>query len=749
MAAAPAVLISVDPTFGGPLSSWDSSPSVSGDGNIVVFTASPAPGLEFATDQVFVRNRGTGVTTGIPTAFPAILTSTRGVLSRDGCHVAFWGYADQVTTIIFIPFIGPITIVISPNQWDVYTWNRCVAGSAPVAVSTAADFPLLTNSGDQVGPLAISADGRYVAYVALPISVGSRVARIDTNATATEARLSNSPGGPNSIDISDDGTFIAMDGQVTISDTTQNVVTGWTPPCSTGGAAVLCNTELVSLDNGGQFLTGVNSNPSVSADGRYVAFSSDTPDLVGFPGGTPTSQVYVRDRAAKVTKLVTDTPGTPMDGRVDEPEISPDGTQIALQRRAPDTAPVAGDIAEVYVARSTSGYFDAAAFDLVSYGVNGAPTSQDSTVPSMSSNGRYVAFASFANDELSGVEMPIGQEVWLRDRPIAIDITPSIDFGTVDVGGQSAPKNAVITNTSGVAINIGSVTPPSVPFSITANTCVGLLQPGATCVVTMVFSPTVAGSASSSLNISGDGLSVTAALVGSGRAPNVPTPGSLTITPASANYGTATVGSSLPAKKFVVSNPGQTAVTFAGVGVSGAGAGQFTLGTNGCTGSLAGGASCTIEVGATVTKVGAMSATLGALGAGGQSAQAILRVKGSTVTIVLFNPTLKMNPGVVSPGQITAAVGSDFPPNIDVELAFTGEAPFATVHTDATGAFRFDYLLLRNGVRIGGREVVAIDQAQFSGVRAPLLIGLGTFRPSGFGSPAGSSGVRSLVSRGG
>ena len=141
-----------------------------------------------------------------------------------------------------------------------------------------------------------------------------------------------------------------------------------------------------------------------------------------------------------------------------------------------------------------------------------------------------------------------------------------------------------------------------------------------------------------------------------------------------------------------------------------------------------------------------MSATLGILGSGGQSAQATLRVRG---TLQLFAPTLKMNPGVVSAGEVTVAIGSGFPPNIDVQLAFFGETPFATAHSDAAGAFRYDFLILRNGVRIGGKQVVAIDQTQFTGVRAPLLIDLATFRPAGFSSPAFTSGVRSLVSRGG
>ena len=726
-AAAPAELISVDAVGGGPFGTWDSVPSVSGDGNVVVFSSTPAPGTEFGGSQwVYVRNRAAGTTTAVPLPAPFWDATVGGVVSRDGCHVAFWGHQ--------IAFF-------SAAQWDVYSWDRCSAAGT-LALINASDLPNLTAAGDTIGPLSISADGRYVAYTAQQSGVAPRIARIDTS-TSTEARMPGTVISAGSIDVSDNGALVAVGVRANIQPLTRDLVVGWDPACS--GRSKTCTAVFaISVSAAGFPAGGDSTGPSVSADGRYVAFSSNAADIVGLPG-SPTAQVYVRDLVAGVNVLITDTPGTAMDGRVEDPEISPDGSQIALQRRASDGAPVAGDIAEVYVARSTSGYFDTGVFDLVSYGVSGAPTSLDSTQPSMSSNGRYVAFASFANDELSGFGMPFDLNVWMRERPIALDITPTLDFGTIDVGGMSAPQNAVITNTSQIAINIGAVTPPDAPFSVTANGCAGALAPGQTCAVTIVFSPAAGGSASSSLTVSGDGLSVSASLVGNGRSPNVPTPGFLTIAPASANYGSAAIGAALPVKNFTVSNPGQTPVTIVGVGLGGSGADQFAIGTNTCTGSLAGGASCTVDVGATVTRDGSMSATLGIAGSGGQSAQATLRVRG---TAQLFTPELLMNPGVVSGGEITAAVGSGFPPDIDVELAFRDEAPFGTVHTDAAGAFRFDYLVLRNGIRIGGREVVAIDQPQFTGVFAPLLIDLATFRPAGFSSPAFTSGVRSLVSRG-
>ncbi|MGZ4725982.1 MAG: choice-of-anchor D domain-containing protein, partial [Ilumatobacteraceae bacterium] len=676
----------------------------------------------------YVRNRATNTTETIPglpvefTEFPGIANAK---VSRDGCHVAFWGrdYYDYAA-----------------GRWNIYSWNRCANGGAAIV-----GFNVDPNPNDFPGPLDVSADGRYVAYVATPAG-GPHIARIDTVA-ATESVLPINPGytGADSISISDDGKFVAVGEQRAAGFVPAAYqVVGWKPPC-----AATCTTEVVSLGSTGQPLSGFNDFPSVSADGRYVAWVSDTSDILGSP--SPSNQVYVRDRVGGVTKLVTDTPGKPMIPTgigVGEPDISPDGTQIAL------TEEDQFETSEVWVAHTTSGYFDTASFDLVSVGVSGAPISGGAGAgePSMSSTGRFVAFSSSANDQLSGGTVPLGAtQVWLRTRPIQLGSTPTLSFGTVDVGSQSPPQNAVITNTSLAEVNLGAVSPPGGPFAITANTCAGVLPAGASCAVTLVFKPTSAGPASSSVGVTGEGLSVTTSLTGTGRTPTsttttttVPTAGSLKVKPTSANFGSAPVGTSLPSKKFVVTNPGQTAVTITNVALGGDGQDQFAVPTNGCTGALAPAASCTIEVSATVTREGLLTATLTVQASGGQSATATLRLGGE------FSPTLKMNPGVVAAGEITLAIGADFPPNTDVQLSFSGETPFATVHT-VDGTFSYPYLVLRNGVRIGGRQVIAVDvqQPSLNVLPAPLLIGLATYRPSGITNPAITSGVRALVTRGG
>ncbi len=721
-AAGPAELISVDPNTGGALASSNGGPSVSGDGNFVVFSSFfvlGQPDLLFQED-VFLWNRADGSTVHMPQptlTFPSetLAGTNGGVISRDGCHVVFWGkyFFDRPA-----------------GEWNIYEWNRCVAGSISVQIAGG-----VLDDSAFTQPLAVSADGRYVAYIATQASgLPPLVARIDTT-TGLESVLIHPYTNVFSLDISDDGRFVALAGQRTIAGVFTTQIMGWTAPC-----AATCTTEIVSVNSAGQTASGFSSNPSVSADGRYVAFDSDGTELGGFPPGGA-NQVYVRDRVAGVTKLVTDTPGQQMEPTglgVSAGEISPDGSQVAV------TQTDGSETSQVWVAHSTSGFYDTSVFDLVSFGVNDQPVSNGANSPSMSSTGRFVAFTSNSSVELSGGTVPdFNSHVWMRERPVALDITATLNFGTIDVGSQSPPLNAVVTNTSGVVINISSVTPPGSPFIITGNSCGGVLPAGGSCVITVVFRPTAAGSASSSITVSGDGLSVTASLVGVGRP--LATAGALSINPTAANFGTAGIGATLPARDFVVTNPGQTAVPFSGVSLSGAGADQFAIVTNTCTGSLGPGASCTISVSATVTREGSFSATLSVRGTGGEATQATLRVRG---TAQVFTPELVMNPGVVSPGEVTVAVGSGFPPDIDVQLAFADEPPFATVHTDASGAFRYDYLIFRNGIRIGGREILALDQPQFSGVFAPLLIALATFRPSGFASPAFSAGIRSLY-RGG
>ncbi len=95
------------------------------------------------------------------------------------------------------------------------------------------------------------------------------------------------------------------------------------------------STERLSVaDGGGQVTTGdVVSNPAVSADGRYVAFSDSGP--VDPAAGSGVDGVYVRDRAAPGhTVLLSRGAGGSANGASDDPSISADGRYVAFDTSA-------------------------------------------------------------------------------------------------------------------------------------------------------------------------------------------------------------------------------------------------------------------------------------------------------------------------------------------------------------------------------------------------------------------------------
>ncbi|MCY2987972.1 MAG: S8 family serine peptidase, partial [Planctomycetota bacterium] len=269
---------------------------------------------------------------------------------------------------------------------------------------------------------SLSDDGQFVAFT----SSASNLVSGDTNnaqdvfvfdrqnrtlervSTAADGTQGNSASGYNdAASLSADGRFVAF------MSTASNLVPGDT----NGQWDVFVfdrqnrTLERVSLASDGTQGNGYSQSASLSADGRYVAFVSGASNLV--PGDTNGgSDVFVFDRqnhALERVSLASD--GTQGNGYSYSASLSDDGRFVAFWSGASNL--VLGD---------TNGQPDVFVFDRqnrtlerVSLGSDGAQGNSSSTYPSLSADGRFVVFMSYASNLVPG-DTNNCEDVFVFDR---------------------------------------------------------------------------------------------------------------------------------------------------------------------------------------------------------------------------------------------------------------------------------------------------------------------------------------------
>src|SRR3989440_135688 len=176
-------------------------------------------------------------------------------------------------------------------------------------------------------------------------------------------------------------------------------------------AAQQASTKRVSVDSLGAQGIGDSEGPSISAHGRFVAFYSSAANLVA--GDTNGARdVFVRDRkTGKTTRVSVDSHGAQANGDSVAASISADGRLVAFLSSASKL--VGGDTngaRDVFVrdrkARKTR---------RVSVDSHGAQGKGASFVPSISANGRFVAFSSVASNLVAGDTNTVS-DVFVRGR---------------------------------------------------------------------------------------------------------------------------------------------------------------------------------------------------------------------------------------------------------------------------------------------------------------------------------------------
>ena len=413
--------------------------SASADGRYVAFESHSSNLVPRDTNDaadIFVRDRQTGKT-------ERVSVNTAGqegndasylpTISADGRYVAFQSFSSNLVA-------GDTNA-----SWDVFVRDRQTGKTQRVSLNTAGQ----EGNGGSVGP-AISADGRYVAFESASwnLVAGDTIGLYDVfvrdRRTGKTERVSLNTAGQKGNGVSDipsisaDGRYVAFesDSSNLVAGDTNGVYDVFVRDRQTG------KTERVSLNTAGQEGNSVSRSPSISADGRYVAFWSDATNLVeGDTNGT--YDVFVRDRQTGKTERVSlNTAGQEGNGVSVGHSISADGRYVAFDSSA--TNLVAGD---------TNGLFDvfirdrqAGKTERFSLNTAGQEGNGDSVAPSISADGRYVAFNSGAINLVEG-DINGCSDVFVRDRgpqgPPPVD-RPFSELFFAALGADGNPASGVL-----------------------------------------------------------------------------------------------------------------------------------------------------------------------------------------------------------------------------------------------------------------------------------------------------------------
>src|SRR4051812_344536 len=103
-------------------------------------------------------------------------------------------------------------------------------------------------------------------------------------------------------------------------------------------ASAATSTSLISVSGTGGPTNGISHEPVLSADGRFVAFTSNASDIV--PGDINGFEVFVRDLMSGTPKRVAvDATGNQATRASMRPEMSADGRFVAFESIAPNLVP--------------------------------------------------------------------------------------------------------------------------------------------------------------------------------------------------------------------------------------------------------------------------------------------------------------------------------------------------------------------------------------------------------------------------
>ena len=225
----------------------------------------------------------------------------------------------------------------------------------------------------------------------------------------------------------------------------------------------------------------------------------------------------------------------------------------------------------------------------------------------------------------------------------------ALTFPDTNTGQLSAAQTVTLTNSGGVDLTSIAIS-VSGPFQQT-NACTANLVAGSSCAISVQFAPTTAGSdQTGTLTVNDILLTQTVDLNGTGIAAPV-----LAVSPTSLTFTGQTAGVASSPQTLMVSNTGSASLANVGFQITGASAASFSIGTTTCGATLAGGASCAVQVIFTPLAAGGSTAALvvSSSTAGVAAVSVPLTGTGQTLSGLNVSPAQLTFP-LVAPGNLSA-----------------------------------------------------------------------------------------------
>ena len=501
---------------------------------------------------------------------------------------------------------GSVTIGASSGSQSYTVTNTGLAASGPVAVSiTGTDAGDFTLTPGTCGAQIAAGSSCTVSVVFSPTAAGARTATLIATA---------SPGGSDTTTLNGTGAAKALlaispptfdygqvvDGATSAVETytvTNNglATSGLLTVGITGTGAA--EFTLDSTTCGAKLAVGASCMVQV----HFAPTAADTADATlsatASPGGTATAALQgtgVTPAALSVTPATFDY------GQVPEGTSSGDQTFTVTNTGQATSGTVAVSL----------GGTNAGAFAIDS-STCGAP------LPGGGSCTVAVLFlpgsAATLTATLSATAAPGGTATAAlqgEGQPVAsLSINPtSSNLGVTTIGVATGASSFTVTNTgqatSGtVAVSLGGTNASS--FTIASSTCGVALAPGASCTVSVTFESFSVGTDTASLTATATpGGSASASLTAQAIEP------AYFNTPAQPNFGNVLLGGSSQTQTITLTNQGQQTTGTLSTVLGGTNPGDFAIDSNTCTGTLLGGASCTVVVQFTPTALGNRTATV-------------------------------------------------------------------------------------------------------------------------------------------